>query len=171
MAAWTLALEIDGSTQYLGDVRRFMASTADYRSSTEEDLTRYVLGLPGAATRRRAVSALRSFYRFLHEDRRADHNPASHLSRRVKRADDERSLLHEVIRCCGHEQAAALTWRDIVMIMVGHQQPDCLLQLRPRELAALLSQAKERIAKSALPRIADNCAQRVFANGNSVAKD
>jgi hypothetical protein len=163
LADWSAAIESSGCRQYVADVRRFLAQTCEPRLSSSDDLVKYVMSLPGVPSRSRAVSALGSFYAFLHDNGRVAANPARRLSRRLKHVAGANALRHALCLVCGEERARGLRWRDVAIVLIGAGTgPPCIAALAEADRALLLRRVQRRIAAASFDSVAIVCADSVF---------
>jgi hypothetical protein len=162
-ADWHTTLKSVGERQYAGIVRRFLSRHREPRSMTSVDLANYVLTLRGERSRSGAITAIGSFFQFLHDEHRIAVNPARKLSKLVKSLDTERSLFDLVRNICGEDQTRKLLWRDVALILIGSKSDaSCLHKLGEPERTKLLSLAQRRIGRGSLDSIQTLCLERVF---------
>ncbi|MEO8140733.1 MAG: site-specific tyrosine recombinase XerD [Gemmatimonadota bacterium] len=130
-----LALEAGHSANtiesYLRDLRRFVAwgdglGLAGPRAVTRKQLREFIYGLKdlglSAATIRRQVSAIRTYYGFLLAEGRAEQDPSDRLEmpRRGRRLPDTLSVAEMESLLAAPQADEPLAWRDRALLELGY---------------------------------------------------
>jgi hypothetical protein len=121
--AWVVS-EAHSTTveQYAIQVRRFYldCKPVDLSAVTEEQLVRYASAILQKPSRRKMVSGLAAFFGHLTKIRTIPHDPARYLSRLVRKALLEQTLVAELRRAgIPLQEARRLSWRDVAAAAIG----------------------------------------------------
>lgn len=120
--AWMASLgRCSKAEQYPGPVRRFLRTHGSYdlASVTEPELIGYALSIASDGVRRKAMSALESFFGYAANHGHVERDPARYLWQSVARALEERSLIEDLARAgLPAEAAASLSWRDVAAMTI-----------------------------------------------------
>ena len=130
--AWIADLSPSQRLQYVPFVRRFLdrRTSSDPGSASTDELVDFVLGLSGATTVPKAVSALKHFFGHATQAGSIATDPARFLPKAVQRRESENALRAELTKAGLPDGAAEqFSWRDAVPLTLGHASKTPRLKL------------------------------------------
>jgi hypothetical protein len=118
--SWLLDNPSPGTEQYAGSVRGFIkkSGVTDFGTVATAQLVDFVISIGSEGSRRRAISALESFFGNLYRRGSIAADPALDLAARV-REQAQRTVLQERLAAAGFPmEADGLSWRDVARAAV-----------------------------------------------------
>lgn len=147
--SWLLDNPSPGTEQYAGSVRGFIRNSGvtDFDMVATAQLIDFVLTIGSDGSRRRAVSALESFFGSLYRRGSIAANPAFDLAARVREAA-QRTVLQERLAAAGFPlDADGLSWRDVARAAV-EGDPRRPQRMIPKEALPILRAFVPRLLRS-----------------------
>jgi hypothetical protein len=161
--AWIASLgRCSKAEQYPGPVRRFLRThgSDDLASVTEAELIAYAVAIGSDGVRKKALSALESFFGYVTKQGHVAPDPARFLWQSVRRALEERSLIEQLAGAgLSTEAAADLSWRDVAAMTILRTPPTRGLKLTPelhRHLSGELLERLQAVSAEQLDSVLDS---------------
>lgn len=164
---WLRCSKHRSKEQYASELRNFLKQrgSSDFSTVTPAELCDYVVALR-ESRRRRAISALLSFFEFRLEKSPTSGNPAIRLWESVQTAVEDRQTQLD-LRRAGVEDPDALRWRDVgVVCLLRDADYRNVSQLIPGDSAivkALFARLITGIRETPLPELEDFLDSKVLS--------
>jgi len=128
---------------------------------TEPELIGYALAITSDGVRKKAMSALESFFGYAAQHGHVARDPARYLWQSVGRALEERSLIEDLARAgLPAEAAASLSWRDVAAMTILRASPQPrAIELTPelhRHLSGELLERLQTVSAEQLDNVLDS---------------